>query len=500
LFNKKQWFIGILIAVGLLANRSGLATQPLVPLANEHKTEWTYTYTFEQLPRFVESGLTAYDNTPLADRTPLILVHGIAAQNYRLFNWENFLAFVDKRPDFKRQYKIYLYHYDSSQSVKDISGNFQQTLKRFIGGLNGRPIKILAYSEGGLLTRNAMQDPYVYSHTLKVLTIATPFHGSPLANPEWVEQQVKTEPIFNVIRITQKLAYKITGKLYPSFREDFHWDNFDGAIPLKQYVKNNGPLTTQDYALAHKPDFITYGSYFGLEADSNFLMQELELKNPPPKEKLMIGNLFRKNVLFSLIRNNIGKLPLASPAEQRALARNDGALKEPSPKAEPVEQVAEKKPVTISVAPALAMPLVTESADGAVELSAQPEVLHAKVTAPPEPASVHSMISASELKMKPRRPMVSMMMYNDGISPISSTLWLGRYTPNLIGTSQPVEKLWATLKSLRGNRNTRLFAGIDHRNWMDGDTRTGTTIVQDLLNPDQKPRPVFEWIIDDLMS
>lgn len=490
-------------ALGLPAPSFGI--QPVSNLIEQHAGLKMVSYNIAQLPNLVDSGLQGYDDSPLGARIPLILVHGIAGQNDYLFNWDNFLTFVNKHPDFKQQYKIYLYHYDSSRSVPDIGLSFQQTLKGFIGGLGGRPIKILAYSEGGLITRNAMQDPYVDQHTLEVLTIATPFHGSPLANPEWLDQQVNTESVFNVIRMTQKIAYKITGKLYPTFKEDFHWDNFDGAIPMKQYVRSNGPMISQDYALAHKANFITYGSYFGTEVNSNFLTDELGLASQLPKEKLMFSNLFKKNFLFSLVRNNIGRMPLASASDHRQTPRSKTPpRKEDLVDANVVTSVASntKVPVTaLVVTPAVAMPLLKEGTDGSVELSVYPEVLHASISAPPEPSSVRSLLPKEALESNLRiKPTVSMMMYNDGISPISSTLWLGRYTPsNLIGTSQPVDKLWDTLKTLRGNRNTRLFAGIDHRNWMDGDTRTRSNVVQDLLNPDQKPRTVFEWIIEDLM-
>ena len=94
---------------------------------------------------------------------------------------------------------------------------------------------------------------------------------------------------------------------------------------------------------------------------------------------------------------------------------------------------------------------------------------------------------------------MAMMMYNDGISPISSTLWLGRYASGN-GTSIPVDRLWSALKLLKGNRHTRLFAGLDHRNWMDGKNRNGEELIQDLLNPDEPPRTVFDWIIYDLMT
>ncbi len=444
----------------------------------------------------VDSGLEAYDNEPLAERIPLVLVHGIGGTASRLFHWENFLAFAKQNPEFKAKYKVYLYHYDSTRSVPAISRDLHGALTGFIGSLGGRDIKILAYSEGGLLVRNALQDPYLDEHTLEVLAIATPFHGSPLANPEWLEQQTKTESPLSLVRMTRRLVYKITGNKYPTFREDFRWDNFDGAIPADQYVKSNGPMELKDYALARKKNFVTYGSYFGLEVDSSALARELELKKAPPREQPMFGNLFKKNFLFSMIRNNIGKLPLAVHTNRKntqTTVQYQAVI--PARDTVPVENEMLLMPEAI----------VTEAADGSIEMVAVADSLGGSVAAFDQKQMLEQQnvplpgVLENKSTVRVSEP-ISMMMYNDGISPISSTLWLGRYTNTAFGVSQPVDKLWATLKSLRGNSNTRLFAGLDHRNWMDGETRTGETSLQDLLNPDEPAKTVFEWILYDLMS
>lgn len=427
----------------------------------------------------VSSGFEAFDNSTLGNRTPLVLIHGIGGTESRLFHWENFLSFVASKRDFQAKYKIYLYHYDSTQSVPNISRDLQATLKGFVGALGGRKIKILAYSEGGLLTRNALQDAYLDEHTEEVLAIATPFHGSPLANPEWIQAQVKTDSPLSLVRLFQKIAYNITGRRYPSFKQDFHWDNFDGAIPAEQYVKNNGPSVKTDYALAKKTNFVTYGSYFGLDVDPAVLPRELGLKTAIPKERPMPGNLLRKNFLFSLVRNNIGKLPLANKLI-------------PSRAPEEVAKQVPAKPVDAVVG---LKPSIVDTEQDATLMLALAKTAEAS---PVESQTFPALASPSSHKVV--LAPVSMMMFNDGISPISSTLWLGRYTKVANGSSIPVDKLWSTLKSLKGNKNVRLFAGLDHRNWMDGTTRTGEPSIQDLLNPDEPPRTVFEWIIYDLMS
>ncbi len=424
------------------------------------------------LQKEVRSGLNAYDTSPLGNRTPLILIHGIGASAGTEFNWERFLDVANRDAALMKRYKIYLYHYDSSRSVPDISNNLKLTLRHFIESHQEKPIKILAYSEGGLLTRNAMQDPYLDHHTDEVITIATPFHGSPLANPDWVRRQVKTESRLSLVRMGQRLAYGITKKLYPSFKEDFHWDNFDGALPAEQLAQSATAISSKDYALANKKRFVTYGSYFGLEVDPALIAEKLDNTAQTPKEKVLVGNLFRRNVLFSVVRHTIAKLPLATgrPLPEAAPAKADPV--------NTVNQVVHDPPANH------AMLAIADKN---------------RKSAPLIPAVNPSESQASaQTAQTPAR--ISMMMFNDGISPISSTLWLGRYVSTQQGVAISTEKLWETLKKLKGNSNTRLFAGMDHRNWMDGTTRTGQAEIQDLLNPNEPPRTIFGWIIYDLMS
>lgn len=469
-FSRKQPLIVLAALLALQCPGLGAFAQHITP-ATGHAADLPAIAQHYQLVDNVPSGFEAFDESPLDNRMPLVLVHGIGGTESRLFHWENFLSYVKNDQAFNQKYKIYLYHYDSTKSVPNISSDLSETLKGFVGALGGRNIKILAYSEGGLLVRNALQDKYLDDHTTAVLTIATPFHGSPLANPDWMNQQVRKDAPLGFMRLAQRIAYTVTGKKYPTFKQDFRWDNFDGAIPADQYLKSNGPTASAvDYALAKKKNFITYGSYFGLDVDPGVIQKELDLKAPLPKEKLMARNLFHKNMLFSLVRNNIGKLPIAK------LVKPGDVKLQVKARLVPAGTIAAVEPAVLPLTPAETLAL-----------------------AQPMPAqTLQTVSSRPAMTVEP----VSMMMYNDGISPISSTLWLGRYTGGKTGVSAsiPADKLWSTLKSLQGNKNTRLFAGLDHRNWMDGITRTGETTVKDLLNPDEPPKSVFAWIVHDLMG
>jgi hypothetical protein len=92
--------------------------------------------------------------------------------------------------------------------------------------------------------------------------------------------------------------------------------------------------------------------------------------------------------------------------------------------------------------------------------------------------------------------------FNDGISPISSQLWLGRYNRRgRDGQPVPQEKLWQSVLAMRQGENARLFDGLDHRDWLEGGTRYAGNggKLQDWLHPDVPARNMFEWIKFDLI-
>lgn len=425
-----------------------------------------------QLIREINATLLPYKTDELAGRQPLILVHGIGGTDGSKYSeWDEFLKFTDKNPDFQKRFKVYLFHYDSFESVPLLSQLLQVQLKSFLATLaDKQTVRIVAYSEGGLLTRNAMQDVELLSRADKVITIATPFHGSPLASAAWFSNQVEKESGLSPVRLSHRFAYWVAGKKHPSFQNDFKWDNFDGAMAAQfaeafEYQQSTPPVpqvgdVSEKYAIGNQKNLITYGSYFGPEEEANQKIADaLGVQTELPKEKRQFKNLFRRNILFSYVNKIIAKLPpLAIPFKKQEADKGAGVIEVSSEEAH------------ILVA--------TEVAEG---------------TGLPEGMTQTTPISDSQLSD-------SMMPYNDGISPISSSLWLGRYTPQFESQKNPLQRLWSALRSLKGTDSARLFPGMDHRNWMDGETRTQSNKVQDLLNPDDSPRTVFEWIVYDLMS
>ncbi len=389
----------------------------------------------ETIHRVADVSLDTFTSIPLENRTPLILIHGINAEKEEYYHWAPFLNYARRDDEFQRRFKIYLLRYDTSKDLPLLSENLAVLLDQFSNLHPGVRYKVLAYSEGGLLYRNVMHNPEINAQTDAVLTIGTPFHGSPLAHPSWMREQFKNGHPMNPVRMTSGLVYWVTEKKFPGFEKDFHWDNFDCSLCNNPNI-TVFPKAEQDYkAFQHK--FITYGSFFGSTDNSTkYLLTRLANSRSLPKERHQARHLFSKHFIFSLVENNISKLPVVRRA-----------FKNPPDDRE-------------------------------------------KLTA--------ASASMNALPEQPDSNSAPLMLYNDGISPISSSLWLGRFSDGLALEDDPMNKLWGTLVALKNNTSARLFPSLDHIDLIDGTTRTRSQEVPDLLNPNESPRPIFEWILNDL--
>ncbi|MEB3285984.1 MAG: hypothetical protein VKJ04_00620 [Vampirovibrionales bacterium] len=474
-----------------------LKTTGLKPSELKHKRNY--------IPRQTTGIILPYKSDALNDRQPLVLVHGIGGtEGSRLSEWDNFLKYTDKLPEFQKRFKIYLFHYDSAESVQTLSKLLAQELAQLMAqnnlsesdGKDSKKVKILAYSEGGLLTRNALQAAEVNRNVAQVITIATPFHGSPLASREWFCDQLEQGSVFDPIRISRKIAYWVAQKKHPYFEDDFHWDNIDNIIGDRDAAPAQTPAPKR-YALESKTNFITYGSFFGTpNAVDQQMVNSLSLKIPIPVEKIKLHT--GKAFIFNLVNHtfaNIGKLA----SKSIAVAANK---KEPTLSPEEGSNAAAHKDVIQEASNISESHTLLSLANETIQNeSQQQEVIKsgaANLQNSEDPSSEKPETSASQTSSISS---ISMMPFNDGISPISSSLWLGRFTPQFKDDlSSPSKRLWAALRSLKGTDKARLFAGMDHKNWIEGENRTNANALPDLLNPQDKPKSVFAWLVSDLMQ
>jgi hypothetical protein len=364
-------------------------------------------------------GLRPVDETALGKRIPLILIHGINPKPAQDYGWRGFLRATATNIKFQQQYKSYFFIYPTAASVSENGERLQQTLLAFKKQNPDSPsFRIVALSLGGLLAKVAMEHEHLRQTTDRVIGIGVPFHGSPLANPQWVRAVLAKRSPLNLMRLNHRLAYGITRRRFPHFEKDFHWDNFDGALP-ENMVSLTAPASKNEQAadvsgmpVEKGPEFHTYAAFFGQsQAEEQWLLKTLQLKAQPEPTKSKRHCLISRHVAFQLAQPCLASLPMSWPESESWL---------------------------------------------------------------------------------------SMMRLNDGISPISSQLWLGRFVEGKGQIAQ--EALWQAIIGLRGSHAARLFEGLDHRDWLTGKTRykNNDGRVADWFHPNEAPKTIFDWLLTDL--
>ncbi len=224
---------------------------------------------------------------PSEGRIPLILVHGIHGnqwdngvdnvQSPNLPYWQTFRTFIYywDRTELRKKYKLYSFWYQSDEiSVEKISEGFRDWIDVRTSQadgtahkLNDGPFVLVAHSMGGLVSRALMLQTLsvgewaqreVGERVLKLVTLATPHHGTHGANGEGF--QVYPVPLClgclcNEADILWREYVNVIGKFYwwedwlistflPN-RNDLLWDNYNNSMS-SCLLENNGllPLET----------------------------------------------------------------------------------------------------------------------------------------------------------------------------------------------------------------------------------------------------------------
>jgi hypothetical protein len=200
-----------------------------------------------------DTALVDDDGTPIGNRTPLILVHGIhgnkpdggsddIAHPYAGY-FGNFIHyFYTQAPAtynpgvLNTKFKIYRFHYVSDQHfIPDIAQAFKQRIDAYPGGFPNNFV-VLAHSMGGLVARSYMSEQSGGSRVIELITLATPHHGTPMAN-EGARAAITTTLWETLMDIGDgiewgnwnPLAAPATHAGDPN-RADLRWDNYDGVM------------------------------------------------------------------------------------------------------------------------------------------------------------------------------------------------------------------------------------------------------------------------------
>jgi hypothetical protein len=428
----------LLLAAGVLGS-----SLPAIALNDGAQHELTSAVTDWPLlpPGKIRSGaakgeIFQLDDTPLAGRRVLLLVHGGGGENRPCFRWGKLVKAFSDDPEASRQFKIFLFRYNTEEKIALTGSQLKDAVLQLRARTGCEKINLLCLSMGGNLAQRAMLDPEVDSAVERVFCLATPFHGSPLFSPGWFQYSLDRTWYMPWARPVHRLDYLLYFSRHRSLQEELKWDNADQLIPDIGKFKNGivvareASLTPEDNAnpqLAginrskriNKSKFVTYGGY-----------------------------LVNSYLLF-------GKRKLI---ERTLLA--------------PVKYVTVKLPVQLGREhPALKL------------LNAEMSNLAVNPDAP--------------VKGQPSR---HSYMLNDGIAPISSALYL----PEELIRNNPMlaEKELSTIAAASDVHLARAFRDMDHCSFLDGKPPriVGGKGVIDQLHPEHGRRPIFQWIIHDLLE
>ncbi len=203
--------------------------------------------------------LTAEDDAPLGDRVPVILIHGwIAECGGPKQGWEFFLEYLQRRGLFK-EFKFYRFIYPSRRlNLKD-AGRALAAAIAARPELQGKQLILIGHSRGGLVARAYLELFGGHDHVFKLITLATPHHGTPLASllalldgdlgDATVRAGLKrmlhlgryTDLLLIGAKLVIDLGYQLLFGIVPRSFHDMRWDDYD-------------QITQRDYA--HYPDRI----------------------------------------------------------------------------------------------------------------------------------------------------------------------------------------------------------------------------------------------------
>lgn len=183
----------------------------------------------KKTPKEVE--VYEFDSSPLDNRAPFLLVHGLRGEFWPSFRWEKVAHRFNNDPKFHQRYKIYLARYSTLTSFRKVIPDFRNALSRLYAVGNNQPITIMALSMGGNLVYESMLDEETDSKVRSVISLGTPFHGSPLFSKEWLQYSLYKRLCMPITRVDHSLALRFYFDRNKNLLTDLCWDNADKAVP-----------------------------------------------------------------------------------------------------------------------------------------------------------------------------------------------------------------------------------------------------------------------------
>jgi len=200
----------------------------------------------------IEPQLITQDEKPLAGRTPLILIHGWASECEPQQGWASFLKRF-KKEKLNTHFKVYNFVYPSRLlSIENTATKLRELLERSRELRDVKPV-FVGHSRGGLVARAYMTLENGGDRVIKLITIATPHHGTPMAS--LLSMLTRKFGDYNIRREVQSLlplkdardklmlglglmvgstkvdeAVKAASDMHYESFLDMRWDNYDAVV------------------------------------------------------------------------------------------------------------------------------------------------------------------------------------------------------------------------------------------------------------------------------
>ncbi len=192
------------------------------------------------------------DTVPLGEKLPLILIHGLNADAIfappQTDGWNNFLDYYNANPALKAIFKPYIVsYYSNAASVSNLGGALCDALDKINQGdldnFGNKNIVLAGHSMGGLVARSSLTFQQSFGtfsgkaleeRTLKIITLASPHHGSPLANGPARDRRAGIG--WKTAIDGFELLFRSSGPAWDQVnRSDLRWDNYDGLLDYNSY-------------------------------------------------------------------------------------------------------------------------------------------------------------------------------------------------------------------------------------------------------------------------
>ncbi len=270
-----------------------------------------------------------FEPSALAGRTPVVLLPGRAEEFQRSSWWKKIRKLAKRNKEFKKDYKLYVYVYDSTDELDEQSNDYIREAKRYFGDLPqaGRQLVAISYSLGGMILREAMVDSDVNAMTHTVYAVAVPFHGSPMFDKAWFTKYLRPPNHSPIRRFWDRAVFEAYMMDKGNLKRGLHWSNFDGSKPMYEEAELNGDLLVsntysyEDHSAEKKlkAKTIAYISYLENDYTKAYEKRGIDLLGKSLKlPKTVAGSVLpfyglSVHSVFTYMNNQLAELPTYDP-------------------------------------------------------------------------------------------------------------------------------------------------------------------------------------------